>query len=203
MLADNAGKCLLKAEVQRMTSSWNQAGPVGLLGMEAFHFLFVKNRLPPPWPVLSSKIANFTVANHGSEGMERQRRSSQETIVKPWSRVLIPLNNIIKLFIEVKFSTNGRCFSQRRPPKARLEELEKQIKRLPETRLEEYRPFTHPNLINTHHPWAIAIKFLTKSSQDRTQVFKSRSLLCPPLPGKEIKPFFFLIHPKLYLWDLI
>ena len=61
--------------------------------------------------------------------MQRQRRSSQETIVKPWSRVLIPLNNIIKLFTEVKFSANVRCFSQRRPPKARLKELEKQIKR--------------------------------------------------------------------------
>ena len=151
MLADNAGKCLLKADVQRMTSFWNQAGPVRLLGVEAFHvsyFLLVRNRLSPPWPFLSSKIADFTVANHGSEGMQRQRRSSQETIVKPWSRVLIPLNNIIKLFIEVKFSTNGRCFSQRIPPKARLKELQKQIKRWPETRLEEYRPFTHPSLIN-------------------------------------------------------
>ena len=42
--------------------------PVGLLGMEVFQ----------------------TVANQAREGMQRQRRSSQETTVQPWGRVLFP-----------------------------------------------------------------------------------------------------------------
>ena len=43
-------------------------GPVGLLGLEAFQ----------------------TIANQGRGGMQRQGRSSQETIVQPWGKVLVP-----------------------------------------------------------------------------------------------------------------
>ena len=56
-------------------------------------------------------------------------------------------NNISELFIELHTPTNGRCQHssfQRRPLNARLKELEKLIKRLPETRLKECRPCTHP-----------------------------------------------------------
>ena len=65
--------------------------PVGLLGMEAFQI----------------------VANQGREGMQRQGRSSQETIVQPWGRVLVPPQGIhiaISLSsLRTKPSTNGRC----------------------------------------------------------------------------------------------
>ena len=54
--------------------------PVGLLGMEAFQ----------------------TVANQGKEGMQRQGRSSQETIVQPGSTSRDTGNNSLELFTELK-----------------------------------------------------------------------------------------------------
>ena len=46
------------------------------------------------WPSLSSKGQVQTVANQGREGMQRQGKSSQETIVQPWVRVLVPPQGI-------------------------------------------------------------------------------------------------------------
>ena len=46
--------------------------PVGFLGTEAFQ----------------------TVVNQGREGIQRQGRSSQKTIVQPWGRVLVPPQGI-------------------------------------------------------------------------------------------------------------
>ena len=65
--------------------------PVGLLGMEIFQ----------------------TVANQGREGMQRQGRGSQETIVQPWGRVLVPLQGAhIRISLsssaETNPATNGR-----------------------------------------------------------------------------------------------
>ena len=65
---------------------------MGLLGTEAFQ----------------------TVANQGREGMQRKGGSSQETVVQPWGRVLVPPQGIIhnrisELFTELKTPTNGRC----------------------------------------------------------------------------------------------
>ena len=63
---------------------WNQAGTFGaLLGTYPLcvpHFLFVGNMLQPPRPSLSSRGQIQTVANQGSEGMQKQTRSSQETM---------------------------------------------------------------------------------------------------------------------------
>ena len=57
---------------------------MGLLGLEAFQ----------------------TVANQGRGGRQRQGRSSQETIVQPWSKVLVQhqgtYHNIFELFTELK-----------------------------------------------------------------------------------------------------
>ena len=47
-------------------------------------------RLQPPWPSLSSKGLVQIVASQGREEMQRQMRSSQERIVQPWGRVLVP-----------------------------------------------------------------------------------------------------------------
>ena len=57
-------------------------------------FLFLGNRLQPPWPSLSPKWQVQTVANQGREGMQRQGRSGQETIAPPWERVLVPPQGI-------------------------------------------------------------------------------------------------------------
>ena len=79
--------------------------PVGLLGTEDFlpRFLFIGNRL---------QIR--TVDNQGREGMQKQGRSSQETIVQPGGRVLVPPQGIrltisLSSFTELKPATNRRC----------------------------------------------------------------------------------------------
>ena len=64
--------------------------PVGLLGMEAFQ----------------------TAATQGREGMQRQGRNSQETLVQPWGRVLVLPQGIcitisLSSFTELKPPTNG------------------------------------------------------------------------------------------------
>ena len=58
---------------------------VGVLAPDPFYvpcFLFVGNRLQPSWPSLRSKRQVQTVANQGREGTQRQRRSSQETVMQ-------------------------------------------------------------------------------------------------------------------------
>ena len=69
------------------------------------HTLFLRNRLHPPWPSLSSKGKIQTVANQGKEGMQQQGRSSQEIIVQSWGRALVLpqgyTNNIFELFTEL------------------------------------------------------------------------------------------------------
>ena len=75
-------------------------------------FLFVGNRLQPPWPSLSSKGQVQTVANQGREGIQVQGKGSQETIAQPWDRILVPpqwINITISLSSSAEPSTNGRC----------------------------------------------------------------------------------------------
>ena len=75
---------------------------MGLLGTKAFllfpHFLFI-GCIQPPQPSLSPKVAN-----QGREGIQRQGRNSQETIVQPWGRVLVPPQGmyIFELFNRTK-----------------------------------------------------------------------------------------------------
>ena len=76
------GKCILVKARRTLWGSW---------AWKPFwvpQFLFVENRLQPPWPSLSPKGPTQTAANQGREGMQRQGRSSQEIIVQPWGRVL-------------------------------------------------------------------------------------------------------------------
>ena len=66
---------------------------MGLLGTEAFLcplFLVCREQTPASMTFLSPKGQVQTVANQGREGMQRQGRSSQETIVQPWGSVLVP-----------------------------------------------------------------------------------------------------------------
>ena len=48
------------------------------------------------------------------------------------------------------------------------------------------------------HPWTIAMKLLTKSLWVETHSFEDISPLCPPLPGKAIKLFFFFFRLHLF-----
>ena len=68
------------------------------------HFLFLWNELQPPLPSLSSKGQVQTIANQGREGMQRPGRSSQETIVQLWGRVLVPPQGI---FITISLNSSA------------------------------------------------------------------------------------------------
>ena len=65
----------------------NRAGPCG--ASEHGSLSFPHCWLQAPWPSLSSKGQIPTIANLEREGMQRQGRGSQETIVQPWGKVLV------------------------------------------------------------------------------------------------------------------
>ena len=70
------------------------------------HFWLVGKRLQPPRPSLSSKGQIPTVANQGREGMQKQRGSSQEAIVQPWGRVLVPPQGLYQ-YITIPLSSSA------------------------------------------------------------------------------------------------
>ena len=63
---------------------------MGLLGLSVPPFLFLGNKLQPPWPFLGSTGQVQTVSDQGREGMLGPGWRSQDTIVQPWGRVLVP-----------------------------------------------------------------------------------------------------------------
>ena len=78
------------------------------------HFLFLGNKLQPPWPSLNSKGQVQTVANQAKEGMHRQGSCSQETTVQSWGWIPVPFQVIyITVYLgpsaELKPPKNGRC----------------------------------------------------------------------------------------------
>ena len=88
-------------------TSETKQGPVGSWAHKSFcvpHFLFLWNELQPPLPSLSSKGQVQTIANQGREGMQRPERSSQETIVQLWGRVLVPPQGI---FITISLNSSA------------------------------------------------------------------------------------------------
>ena len=77
-------------------------GPPGCKSFLCPPFLVYRKyaSLQPSWPSLSSKGQIQTIANQGREGMQKQRRSSQETIAQLWVRVLVPPQGIyITIFL--------------------------------------------------------------------------------------------------------
>ena len=77
-------------------------------------FLSVENRLQPPCPSLSPKRKVQTVTSQAREGMRRQERRGQETVVQPWSGLLLPprgdTQNNIWALLQNSTPQNGRCW---------------------------------------------------------------------------------------------
>ena len=98
---------LEEKERNREGEGWNWAGPYGAPGHESLSVS------PISRPFLSSKAQVQTIVNQEWEGMQRQGRGSQETIVQPWGRVLVQpqgINITISLSssTELKPPTSGR-----------------------------------------------------------------------------------------------
>ena len=113
------------------------------------HFLFAGNRLQPPWPSWSSKGQVQTIADQEREGRQRQGRSSQETIVQPWGRVLAlpqgyteqyPWDHLQKEnphhVEDVNFLMKHSSFQRR----SQFDNLDKLIRRPPEARRKDAGP---------------------------------------------------------------
>ena len=134
---------------------------LALLGTEPFcpYFLFVGNRLQPPWPSLSSKGEIWTVVNQRKEGTEireEQPRSNSVALGQgPGSTSKDLHKSIFELFIELRPWTKGRHYLAlfipekniwvqiNGSPEAHLEIRGRQIK------VEElHKPWSHP-----HPPW--------------------------------------------------
>ena len=65
----------------------DSVGPPGTKPFWVPHFLIIGNSLAHlPGPSLSSNEQVQMGANLGREGMQRQGKSSQETITQPWDR---------------------------------------------------------------------------------------------------------------------
>ena len=81
---------------------------MGLPGTNPFcvpHFLFVGNRLHSASMTFPEfQRAGSNSCSPGSEGMQKQGRSSQEIIVQPWGRVLVPPQGI---YIKISLSSSA------------------------------------------------------------------------------------------------
>ena len=66
-----------------------------------------------------------SIANLRREGMKRQRRGNQETVMQPWVRILVQRMHIIK---SLNSKMSAFFTPEKRPPEATLKELEKVIK---------------------------------------------------------------------------
>ena len=72
---------------------WPWTGPCRAFGHRCvlcLPFLVCREQTPASMTFLSLEGQIQTIANQGREGMQRQGRGSQERIVQPWGRVLLP-----------------------------------------------------------------------------------------------------------------
>ena len=108
---------MVKKKFGKIGNGETSQDPVGILGTKAFlsspFLAFLGNKLHPPW--VSSKGKIQTVVSQERARMQRQGRNTQETIVQPGGRVLVPLQGIyitvsLSSFAEIKPPTHERCY---------------------------------------------------------------------------------------------
>ena len=84
------------SQLHGLSLDMKPAGPCGAPGTKAYEpHCFVRNKLPSAsltFPEFQKEVQ--TVANQEREGMPRPGRSSLETTVQPWGRVLVPPQRI-------------------------------------------------------------------------------------------------------------
>ena len=137
--------------------------------------------------------------------MQRQGKS-QETIVQFWDRVLVPTQGIhIKISLSCSAGTDTSnkwrkltvCCPQASRPQIGWSQKVDDVDPL----FPHHQPIRRMSTCWLHLLWTITIKLLT-SPQVGTHGFETLAHCDHSLPCKA-KQFFFLLHPKLCLWDLI
>ena len=148
---------------------------------------------------MSSKEQVQIVANYRSEGMWIQGKNSQETIVKPWSRVLLPPtmdahNSIFELFCRYWNPSRWEklmvcCPQACRPQTSWNQKVDDADSHLPH----------HQPIRRMSTSWSPSLNHYYTTPhyilQVGTHSFEDISPLWPPLPGKAIK-LFFSASPK-------
>ena len=136
--------------------------------------------------------------------MQRQGRSSQETIVQPWGRVLVPPQGIqtttsLSCFADTESPTRWEmltvCCSQAcRPQTGWNQKVDDADSQLP-----HHQPIrrTYELITPSLNHYYKTVHYLP---QVGTHSSEGISLLWPPLPGKA--KLFFSTSPKLCLGDL-
>ena len=150
------------------------------------HFLYIRNRLQPPWSSLSWKAQVKTVPNQGREGIQRQREQSKNNITAlgqgPDSPSRDTHTNILELFCKTKIPPK-RCYYFKAlfiPERRSL--LGQKISGLKECSL-----FRHSDPHQQPHPWTRRLHtgFTVPSLQVWTHSLEGISPLWPSLPGKQ------------------
>ena len=172
----------------------------GSLGWKPFwvsHFLFLGKKFRPSCPSLSSKGQIQIVPNQGSEGMQREGRSSQGSILQPWCRLLVlPQEIHLAIFFE---------HSAKLKPQQMEDELLNEAFFIPQimSQLIMSRITAHQETIWGHikgmkslHICLILSTTLPLNYCYKTPhqifpmldtIFEDMSPLCPPWPGKAIE----------------
>ena len=128
--------------------------------------------------------------------MQRQGRNIQETIVKPWGRVLVPLQGThitisLSSFTDTKTPSRWEkltvCCPQARRPQTSWNQVDDADCHLPH----------HQPIRRTSTSWSRLLYYKTPHYplQVRTHSFEGIIPLWSPLPGKAIK-LFFSTSPK-------
>ena len=87
---------------------WGSRVQILSVSYPTHRFLFVGNRyIQPPRPFRSSKGQIQTAANQRREGTQEEGRSSEETVVQSWGRVLVPAQGIY-LIISLSSSAGNK-----------------------------------------------------------------------------------------------
>ena len=170
------------------TPMWNWAGPCGAPEHGSFSVPFLVCRGQPPTSITfpESKRQVQTVANQGRDKGETVRKHQHSQGPGPPGTKAPSKWQMSAFFIPEK-TTRGEIKGTK--------EAHQEIKRSPETRLEECRPCTRRTVSAT-----LPLNHCNKNSSPnpprlRHTASKDNSPLCPLLPGKAIQ-LFFSILPK-------
>ena len=142
------------------------------------HFLITENKLQAPWPSLSSNEQVQIVANQGREGMQRQEKSRQETIVEPWGRVLVSHQRIyiaisLSYFADTETSTRWEKLTVCCPQAHRPQTCWNQKVGDADSQLPRHQPIRRMSTSWWCPLWTITIKLLTTPSRSGHTVLRA------------------------------
>ena len=140
--------------------------------------------IQPPWSSPSSEGQVQTVANQGREGMQRQGRRSQDTIVQPWGRVLVPPQGIhitisLSCFADTEIPTRWEKLKLCCPQACRPQTSWNWMVDDADSCLLPRQPIRRMSTSWSHPPWTITIKLLTTHSRSGHTVLRTQAHRAP------------------------